>query len=200
MKENRIIPLAVIFFICELTVFFSPPAQAQGPIDEIDVKGTLYTKLGDRSSCILHPLEVVNTGSKAVEFNRIHIQFKRQKTIRGDVIAQDIYFQGEQRISRQYMEGMAPEELKFPDDVKPSRESVGPGMGFAYWDVQIFGCEGYAFPNPTTMEVTLYLNKIKVSRTHFVILPKRSTLTIPPNVKIEGITGGPGYQLEFKKR
>jgi len=169
-------------------------------LDDIDIMGTLYTSLGNPTRCVLHPLKIGNAGRDIFEFNRIHIEFKRKEVYRGEVIAQDIYFVGKQRTSRQYMQGMPLDQMSLPNNIKPSTSRINAGKGIANWHFTLYSCADYRKPNPAILEVTLFMDKRQVSKIHYVELPKRSSLTIMPNVKIKGITGGPGKELVFRKK
>jgi hypothetical protein len=200
LKRKYSSGLVSLFVVVLLAASWSKPLHGVSPTGDIEILGTLYKLRGNMSPLVLYPLVVANAGQRAYEFNRIHIEFKQQKMNRGDVIAQDIYSKDNQMFEQIHMKVMSPGEMVFRSDVKPDRHHIEPGRGIAFRKIPLWGCAKYRGPNPITMEITLFLDETQVSKTHFVVLPKRSTLTISPDVKIEDVTGGPGKELEFKKK
>lgn len=196
-KKAFAIPLLLAFIVAISlkTSLANPPARI-GPV----ILGTLYAKLGGAQECTLYPFSIGNPDDVPIQFDRISIKYEREKSYRGDVIAQDIYIDSKgMMVNLNYMLGMSPDEMKISDNTQLAIQKVKPGMQLNF-ELTVYGNYQYREDNPSTMVVTLFLKGKPLSTPQAALLPKRSTLTIAPNVKLEGIKGGPGYRLNFKKR
>jgi hypothetical protein len=169
----------------------------------IDVHGRLYAKIGDESAqgCEFRPFCIANTGTSNLVFDRIHVDYERQTTPPGDVIAQDYTWFHDDYTMRYHMMGRSSTDVKFPEDVQTTVATVPPGTSINFRAFHIAGNYLYRIPNPTTMIVILYLKEQPVSAPLSLVLPRRSELSEHPDVaKQLGTTATEAVDSHFSQR